>query len=464
MGEGITYLEDAEAAVLGICLLEKSAFGRTYGLIDENCFYFKDNQIIYSCLKEMNGNGIPIDIITVCERMAEKKAELSGKNCAWYLARLTSFVVSSFHLEYHCLLLKKMFRRRELEKLTHSGIDLYADEKEQAYKLSDKISNILGNEVKQDWYSMDELMFNLLMHQEEIRRGNKVFITTGFKAIDKLNEGFSPGQLIVIGARPAVGKSALAGLMAIAMSKEKKVVGMISLEMNNTEIASRLASVDSDIEFSKIHRNLFVDENQHRKFYDFITKNTINHSIYVSDKTKVDINEIKAKASKLKFRHGLDVLIVDYLQLIDTIGGNKNYNREQEVAKISRGLKLLAMDLQIPVIVLCQLNRSVTARKAKDRYPQLSDLRESGAIEQDADVVLMLHRDWMSGYEIHPETGESTQNKADILGVKWRNGAPFHLEIDFDPQKMKFMEKSRSTFGHMNQQIMTNENNDDITF
>jgi replicative DNA helicase len=187
-----------------------------------------------------------------------------------------------------------------------------------------------------------------------------------------------------------------------------------------------------------IFRNLFNDESEHQIFYDRITKH--NLPVYVSDKTKVDVNEIRAKAWKLRHKKGLSCLIIDYLQLVES-STNKNYNREQEVAKISRGLKLMAMEMDIPVIVLCQLNRSVTSRKGKDRFPQLSDLRESGAIEQDADVVLMLHRDWMSGYEVHPETSQSTEFDADLLGVKWRNGATFHLELDFNPQLMKFSEK-----------------------
>jgi replicative DNA helicase len=276
------------------------------------------------------------------------------------------------------------------------------------------------------------------MHQKDIQAGNKKMTTTGFKAIDKLNGGFTGGQLVVIGARPSVGKSALMNKIAFAIARQEKPVGIISLEMNNTEIAARLASLQSETSFGVIFRNLFNDESEHQIFYDRITKH--NLPVYVSDKTKVDVNEIRAKAWKLRHKKGLSCLIIDYLQLVES-STNKNYNREQEVAKISRGLKLMAMEMDIPVIVLCQLNRSVTSRKGKDRFPQLSDLRESGAIEQDADVVLMLHRDWMSGYEVHPETSQSTEFDADLLGVKWRNGATFHLELDFNPQLMKFSEK-----------------------
>lgn len=421
--------------------MEQTAFGRTYGLIDETVFYLEDNKKVYHVLREMYDQSIPIDALTVWNLMVERGITLHAGTIPYYMADLTRQVVSSAHLEYHCHVLKKMWRKRELEKITNSGIDSSADERAQAIELTHQINEILGGEVKQDWYTMDELMFNLIKHQEEIRSGKRDFVTTGFKNIDKLNGGFTPGQLIVLGARPSVGKSALMNKIAVSAARKEKNVGIISLEMNNTEIAARLASLQTETSFGIIYRNLFQDEDEHRIFYDRITQRAINLPIYVSDKTKVDVNEIKAKATKLKHRHGLNLLIVDYLQLVDS-QTNKNYNREQEVARISRGLKLLAMELEIPVIVLCQLNRAVTHRKAKERYPQLSDLRESGAIEQDADIVMMLHRDWLSGYPEHPETGQSTEHDADLLGVKWRSGATFHLGLDFDPQLMKFTEKN----------------------
>jgi replicative DNA helicase len=291
-------------------------------------------------------------------------------------------------------------------------------------------------------------MFNLMVHQQKIKEGKVEFLTTGFKAIDKLNGGFSPGQMIVIGARPSMGKSALMGKIAVAIAQQKKTVGIVSLEMNNNEIAARLASLETDIEFWRIYRNLFTDQNQQESFYNKISKQSINLPIFISDKTKVDINEIRAKATKLKYKHGLDILMIDYLQLVGSEEtNNRNSNREQEVAKISRGVKLLAMELEIPAIILCQLNRQVTSRKGKERYPQLSDIRESGSIEQDADVVMMLHRDWMSGFEVD-DAGMSTEGQADLLGVKWRNGALFKLDLDFNPEKMKFSEKIKAPTGN----------------
>lgn len=433
------YSKEFEAAVLGICLLEKSAFGRTYGLITDEMFYFDDNKLTYATLREMYDKSIPIDGLTVWNKLVEANAQLNHGSIPAYLDSLTMHVVSSAHLEYHCHVIKKMWQKRELEILTRSGLNPDQDERKQAWDINARIQEILGSEIKQDWYSMDELMFDLFKHQEAIRSGEKEFVPSGFKLVDRMNGGFSGGQLIIIGARPSVGKSALMNKIAFTAASKKKTVGIISLEMDNTQIAARLASIDTETSFSVIYRDLFRDDDR-QYFYDRISKHTINYPIFVTDKTKVDVNEIKSKAVKLKHQKGLDLLIVDYLQLVET-GTNKNYNREQEVAKISRGMKLLAMELNIPIIVLCQLNRAMTARKGKDRYPQLSDLRESGAIEQDADIVMMLHRDWMAGMEVHPDTGNSTEFDADLLGVKWRNGATFHLELQFEPQLMKFSER-----------------------
>lgn len=434
------YDKEIEEAVLGICLLESTAFGRVYNLVDKNSFYSDDNKKVYECLKEMYDSSIPIDLLTVFDFMNRKNVKLSAWNNPWYLTVLSKHVVSSNHLEYHCWILKDLWQRRELERLTKSGTDTGEDVKKQLNALNNQLLNIQGNVFKQDWFTMDELMYQLTVHQDEITSGKKEFVTSGFKAIDKENGGFSAGNLIVLGARPSVGKSAIMGKMAMTQAMAGKKVGIISLEMNNVEIAARLASMETDIDFGIIYRNLFTDENQKNRFYNIINNKLSELPIYVSNKTSVDISQIKAKAAKLKHSHGIDILMVDYMQLVDGTG-EKNSIREQEVAKISRGLKLLANEMEIPVLVLCQLNRQSTQRKGTARYPQLSDLRESGAIEQDADIVMMLHRDWLiEGFQADA-SGNSTEYKADLLVQKWRNGATCHLQLDFEPTKMKFKEQ-----------------------
>lgn len=439
----IHFAQDIEEAILGQCLIEKLAFGRTYGLVDTEAFYFGPHKKVYQAMKEMYDNSIPIEVLTVTEYLVAKMdtPTLYNFDTNYFIAKLTNHVVNTTTLEYHCHLIKEMWRRRKLIELKHTAVDS-TDSRASIDQINAELNRITSTEFKQDWYDMDELMYNLMVHQGKMASGEKTFVTTGFKKIDRLNGGFYNGQMIVIGARPSVGKSALMGQMAIKMAQSGKKVGIISLEMNNNEIAARLSSIVTDIDFSTIFRTIALDEELHKRFYQSIKDNMLKLPIFLSDKTQVNVPEIKAKAMKLKALKGCDCIIVDYLQLIEGSQSNRNYNREQEVAKMSRGLKLMAQELDIPVIVLCQLNRAVTNRDYKHRFPKLSDLRESGAIEQDADVVMFIHRDFMSGYEVNPDTGDSTEFTADLVGPKWRNGATFHLPLSFDPPKMRFEELS----------------------
>lgn len=442
MRNGYHYNAQIEKAVLGMCILF-NATGRIFGTLEAESFYIEDNRKIFAILLEFYNQGRPVNQRTIWEAMEEKSIVLNAGNTPWYLSTLEDNITNPSSLEYEALIIKKMWRRRKLIELRNT-VTPTGDEREEIGQLIKDLNSIQGAEYQKDWFAMDELMYELIKHQADIKAGNIKLITTGFRALDRQNGGFSGGQMIVIGARPGVGKSALMGKMAVSMARTKHKVGIVSLEMNNNEIAARLASLETDFDFATIYRNLFKDENDHQQFYDIVARSTSQLPIYVSSKTKVDINQIRSKAAKLANTHGVDCLMIDYLQLVESSSTNRNYNREQEVANISRGLKLLAMEMDIPVIVLCQLNRNVTGRsKWGEHYPRLSDLRESGAIEQDADIVMMLHRDWTSGWQVFPEgekAGQSTERSADLLALKWRNGAPVHLELDFIPENMRFQE------------------------
>lgn len=463
----IHYGIDLEKDVIGICLIEKSAFSRTYGMIDAECFYSEDHQKIFGVIAEMYEQKLPIDLRTVTHHVIEAHNEqLLGGNVHYVLAACMTSVVSSAHLEYHCHLIREMWKRREVLKLKGSlPEEGWYDPKQNIEDINDTINKITGGKEIDDWRDMSEIVYDLFIHQHEMASGKKTFVTTGFRKIDERNGGFGNGQMIVIGARPSVGKSALMGKMAISMAKQGKKVGIISLEMNNTEIAARLSSLDTGIEFWKIYRTIASDEQLHRRFYDKISRSLVQLPIYVSDSTKVNMTDIRAKAMKLKKSRGCDVLMLDYLQLVDTESG-KQYNREQQVSQMSRGIKLLAMEMDIPVIALCQLNRQSTSRTYEHRFPKLSDLRESGSIEQDADVVLFLHRDFMMGHT-QDEHGNSTERKADLIGAKWRNGATFQLPIGFDPEKMNFFEDAGIPAGFVPvnySEPKTKEDGEDLPF
>jgi replicative DNA helicase len=443
--KGINYSTELEQAVLGVCLIEKDGFGRIYGLSEEEYFYHAGHRAVFSAMKKMFQEGMPIDSYTVIDFIQRVRgvAELEKYNTDHFVINLTNHVVSGSHLEYHAHIIKMMWMERELIILTHSGSGgiAGAGTKEKINSIQTKLHALQQKSIEHDWEDMTHLMVSLYQHQEEMKLTKGIGKPSGTPALDKQNGGFYDGQLIVIGSRPSMGKSALVGGMAVEMSKKGMTVGIVSLEMSNTEIAARLVSYDTDTDFTVAFRGLYKDQEDAHRLYKKIGESTSCLPIYVTDKTRVSVPDIRAKAEKLKAIHGLDCLMVDYLQLVSPAGGSYNKNRENEIAEMSRGCKIMAKELDIPVVLVCQLNREVTKRKGSDRYPQLSDLRESGAIEQDADVVIFLHRDYMSGYEVD-ENGRSTEHQADLVIRKWRNGrSNFIIPLDFDPPKMKFSQR-----------------------
>lgn len=436
----VHFSYNLEAAVLGASMLEATAFGRTYGILKQDMFYYDATKTVYTAIESLYAQGLPIDILTVVDKVVAGMGilELGGGNAAYYVTKLTNEVISSAHIEYHCLILKRMWMEREITKLVNGRVSLEGDVTNKIIQLQTAIRDINIGDYSKEWYDMSELMFDLLKHQENVKETPNLLIKTGIKELDHKNGGFFPGNLIVIGARPGAGKSAFMGQLAMNMARNGKKVGIISLEMNNNEIAGRLAALDTGIDFQTIYRNLFVDEKQQERFYAQVSSVTLNLPIFVSDKTRVNTIDIRAKVDKLKARQGIDFLFIDYLQLVSADQA-KNKTRENVISEISRSCKIMAKELEIPICILCQLNRESMKRQGENRYPQLSDLRESGAIEQDADVVLFIHRDWVVGVT-KDENDESTENKADLIVRKWRNAEPnLHFHLGFDGPKMAFI-------------------------
>jgi replicative DNA helicase len=465
----IHYDTDLENAILGACLIEKDAIGRVYGMIEKECFYSTGNAIVFETIVDMYKNGTMIDVLTVVNHLYKNKniETLEGHNADYFVTKMTNWVVSSSHMEYHAHLIKIMWMEREILRLTHGGEKLDGDVREQMKQIQNKVRSLQNIVAEHDWVDMTQLMVDLYRHQDEIHKTGGIGKPSGIKILDSKNGGFQNGQLIVIGARPSVGKTAFAGGMAVEMAKLGFVCGFISLEMSNIEIASRLVAYDTETDFYVVYRGLYRDEEQSHQLYSKIANSTSTLPIYVSDKTKVSIPEIRAKAEKLKSLHGLGCLFIDYLQLVEAVGGSYNKIRENEIAEMSRGCKIMAKELNIPVVLLCQLNREVTKRKGAERYPQLSDLRESGTIEQNSDIVMFLHRDFLSGYETD-ENGQSTEKQADLVIRKWRNGqSNFIIGLDFDAPKMKFSERNRNGYQPVKIVPMPNEtdrNKDEMPF
>jgi len=435
----IHYSPDLEAAVLGAALIESTAFGRTHGVLRQEMFYSDPNQVVYGAISELYSAGLPVDILTVIDRVRRVMwhETLAGATPEYYISRLTNAIVSSAHVEFHSWIIKRMWMEREVIRLTHGGLKLDGDVTHQIIQLQTAIRDINSGEMVKDWYDMSELMMGLMKHQETIQGNPDLVIKTGIRELDEKNGGFYPGNVIVIGARPGAGKSAFMGQLAMNMAAAGKKVGIISLEMSNNEIAGRLSALDTEIDFQKIYRGLFFDENEKQRFYDRVARNTSKLSIFVTDATRVNTTDIRAKADKLKAREGLDFLFIDYLQLISA-DQPKNKTRENIISEISRACKIMAKELNIPICILCQLNREATKRTGESRFPQLSDLRESGAIEQDADVVMFVHRDWVVGITTD-ENGDSTEGQAHIIVRKWRNAEPnLTIQVQFDGPRMAF--------------------------
>lgn len=309
----IHYSEKLETEILGSCLLEQSGFSRIFNLIKPEAFYFDKNKNLITWIKEMFENNLPLDMIAVADYIIRKKgiSEISGNNIYYYLTHMTKDVTSTANMEYYSVILNEMWVNRQMIAITNSGLQSEDTVKEIRF-LQDRLSDLTNFSYKSDWSDMSQLMVGLYKHQDEMGRTQGKGVLTGFHTIDDIYGGFFPGQMIVIGARPSVGKSAFAGQMALNMATKGTSVGFVSLEMNNNEIAARFASLDTSIPFGEIFRSLFRDENQRDQFYQKINKSSSTLPIFVSDKTDLNVTEIKAKAWKLKHEHGLGCLVIDY--------------------------------------------------------------------------------------------------------------------------------------------------------
>lgn len=431
----IHYDIDLEAAVLGACLLEKTAYSRIHSILNPTVFYSTDHVKVFEYIRTMWEENQPIDILTVTSFVARKGVEeFNGVKVDYFITRLTNFVVSTANLEYHAYILRQLYAERELLKLK-MGADSVVGESviDRIETLQNSLQELYQSRTADDWKDMTTVMFEMYRHMGEVKDREFFGVPTGFSRLDLITGGFGKTQLIAIGARPSVGKSAFINSVILHCASLGFKVGVISLEMPDVQIASRMSSIYSGFDFYKIFRNRLNDE-EGKTLYTYVQQ-MVNLPIMVSDSTNVNILDIRAKAAKLMAKGKLDILFIDYMQLIEGETVNRNFNREQEVSKMSRGLKILAMELNIPVVVLCQLNRE--SEKAAGKKPQLHHLRESGSIEQDCDGVIFIHRDWKSGITAHPD-GLTTEFEADLIVAKWRNGETTEIRVGFDPPKMRF--------------------------
>lgn len=434
---------EAERSTIGSLLVDKDSIIKISDFIRPEDFYHDTHKMIYRAITDLYDKRSPIDLVTLTNILEERK-ELKIIGGASYLASLANEVPTATHIFQYATIVKEKAILRQLILVGDTIKGLGFREDGNVDELIDEAEKTLFG-VSQSYISdrfvhIKEVLNNTYekisdLHDPDAKEKYRG-IPTGFKALDNLLSGLQPSDLVILAARPSMGKTALALNMGENIAKRGKTVGLISLEMSKEQLVERmfcsLLSVDSwkmrtgklsDDDFGKIGG--VMDELNSMK-------------IFIDDSVGNSISELKAKARRLKMEHGLDVLIIDYLQLMSA-GNFNSYqsNRVQEISEISRALKALARDLNIPIIALSQLSRAVEMRPSK--VPQLSDLRESGAIEQDADVVLMLYR------EDYYEEDTDRKGVTDVFIRKHRNGPIGHIELAFKKEQMKFLdiEKTR---------------------
>lgn len=424
---------DLEEAVLGAMMLEKDAVTAVIDMLHAEVFYKESHQAIYSAIHKLFSSNQPIDILTVTNQLkANGTLELAGG--AFYITQLTSRIASSANIEYHAGILMQKHLQRELIRISTETIrDSFEDTTDvfdQLDRAEQNLFQISETNLRKKTQLMPDIIHKVLQQIDAARKHDSSFtgVPSGFTELDGITGGWQKSDLIVIAARPGMGKTAFVLSMARNMAVEyNKAVAMFSLEMTSDQLVTRLISSEAELSASQLRKGQ-LQSYQWEQLNARINR-LINAPIYIDDTPALSIFELRAKCRRLKAQYDIQMIIIDYIQLM-TAGGEGKGNREQEISTISRSLKSLAKELGVPVIALSQLNRSVETRPNASKKPQLSDLRESGAIEQDADLVLFIYRP--EYYKIlEDDNGNSTEGKAMIIVGKHRNGATGDIWLRF---------------------------------
>src|SRR5580692_302873 len=447
------HASELEEAVLGAIMLEKTAFDTVIEILKPECFYSESHQRIYQAMQSLAQKSQPIDMLTVVEELRfREELEMSGG--PYYITRLTNSVVSAANIDAHARIILQKFIQRELIRISGEIIsDSYEDSTDVFDLLDDaesKLFEITNNHLRKNFDSIDTVLVKTIQRIEDLRhRQDEITgVPSGFSSLDKVTYGWQPTDLIILAARPAVGKTAFALNLArnAALSASKPTsVAFFSLEMSSAQLVQRILSAEAEILMEKIARGR-LEEHEMKQLYKKGIDRLAKAPIFIDDTPALNIFELRAKCRRLKNKHNVGFIIIDYLQLMSGAGDNKNGNREQEISRISRDLKGLAKELQVPIIALSQLSRAVESRKEGEKIPQLSDLRESGAIEQDADMVMFLYRPEYYGITAN-EMGESNKGETHVKIAKHRNGALDTIKLRALLHIQKFTEYGNDDFG-----------------
>ena len=431
---------ELEEAVLGALMLDNEALSDTIDILKPEYFYKMEHQKIFDAIIILFNESKPVDILTIIEQL-KKSGELESIGGAFYITQLTNNVASSANTEYHARIIVEKFIQRSLIQISSNIIKDSFDETIDVFDLlsnaEQELFSVTEGSLRKSYSKMSELISSAINNIEELKNKEDGLsgVPSGFSRLDRVTSGWQKSDLVIIASRPGMGKTALALTMCRNIAINHKIpVGIFSLEMSTDQLVNRLISSESEIPSNKLRKGN-LEEYEFVQLHEKI-KDLAEAPIYIDDTPGLSVFELRAKARRLVKNHGVKIIIVDYLQLM-TAGGNKIGNREQEISTISRSLKGIAKELKIPVIALSQVNRGVESRTSTSKRPILADLRESGAIEQDADIVTFIYRP--EYYKIYEwENSDDSRGQAEIIIAKHRNGPLENIRLKFINTLAKF--------------------------
>jgi replicative DNA helicase len=423
-------------------MLEKDALTNVIDILKVESFYKDSHKVIFQAILDLFSESQPIDLLTVTSQLRKNGAlEIAGG--AFYVTELTSKVASAANIEYHARIITEQSIKRELIKISGDIQKDAFEDTTDVFELLDKMEQSLfeisEKNIRKNYSDMRSIMREAII-ELEARKNQKDGLTgvpSGFTALDRVTSGWQKSDLVIIAARPAMGKTAFVlSVLRNAAVDHGRPVAIFSLEMSSVQLVNRLISSEAELDSEKIKKGSLADHEWAQLVHK--TAKLSKAPLFVDDTPALSILELRAKCRKLKAQHDIQMVVVDYLQLMsgDSKSGGGGGNREQEIASISRALKKIAKELSIPVIALSQLSRAVETRGG-DKRPQLSDLRESGAIEQDADMVMFLYRPEYYGIT-QDEDNNSTAGVGEVIIAKHRNGSLENVKLRFIGKYTKF--------------------------
>ncbi len=440
---------ELEEAVLGALMLEKDALTSVIDILHPDSFYKDSHKLIFQAIRRLFERSEPIDILTVSNEL-KRSGELDMVGGPYVITQLTNRVASAANIEYHARIILQKHIQRELIRISSETIrDAYEDTTDVFHLLDRAEKNLFdiaqGN-IRRNFQEMSAMVSEATRLIEAAKKhGTGITgVESGFTDLDRLTSGWQKSDLIILAARPAMGKTAFVlSLARNAAIQFNKPIAVFSLEMSSIQLVQRMISSETGIPSDKLRKGT-LDETEWQKLVS-MTGRLSESPIFIDDTPALSVFDLRSKCRRLKAMHDVQMIIIDYLQLMRADVENKGGNREQEISTISRSLKAIAKELNVPIIALSQLSRAVETRGGSKR-PQLSDLRESGAIEQDADMVMFIYRPEYYGLT-HDEDNNPTTGVAEIIVAKHRNGATDTVKLRFVDRLAKFTDLDQRDFG-----------------